>query len=438
MNPAAAGEPLRVGVAGLGTVGAGVLALLRGNRETIAARCGRPVEVVAVSARDRRKDRGVSLDGMAWIDDPAALADRDLDAVVEAIGGADGPARALVERALARGIDTVTANKALIAHHGAALAETAEATGAHLGFEAAVAGGIPIVKALREGLAANRLERIYGILNGTCNYMLTDMRETGRGFDAVLAEAQALGYAEADPGFDVDGVDTAHKLAILASLAFGGRIDFESVFVEGIRGVEPADIAYAEELGYRVKLLGVAARGEDGLAQWVYPCMTPRAAPIAAVDGVLNAVVCEGAGVGATVHEGRGAGAGPTASAAVADLVDIARGVRPPAFSVPVAALDRPPAIPIARRVGACYVRLAVVDRPGAIAGIAACLRDRAVSIETLTQRVRGPGGGPGGAVPVVMTTHDVEESAMRAALDSIAALDSVAAPPRLIRIESL
>lgn len=426
--------PLRIGIAGLGTVGAGTLKLLRDNRSLLAARCGRPLDVVAVSARDRGKDRGVALDGIAWVDDAAALAESDIDVAVELIGGAGGTALDLVWRALGRGVDVVTANKALIAHRGGALAERAEANGADLRFEAAVAGGVPIVKALREGLAANRLSRVYGILNGTCNYMLTDMRETGRPFDVVLAEAQALGYAEADPSFDIDGIDTAHKLAIVASLAFGTKIDLGSMFVEGIRHIDPIDIAYAEELGYRIKLLGIAVRDEAGLAQRVHPCMVPRGAPIAAVEGVLNGVVGEGDRTGGTVHEGRGAGADPTASAVVADLIDIARGMRLPTFSVPAAALESVPAVPIDRRVGAYYVRLAVADRPGVIADIAACLRDNAVSMEALVQRGRSAGG----AVPVVMTTHDVSEAAMQSALAGIAALETVAAPPRLIRIESL
>ena len=426
--------PLRIGIAGLGTVGAGTLKLLRDNRSLLAARCGRPLDVVAVSARDRGKDRGVALDGVTWVDDAAALAESDIDVAVELIGGAGGTALDLVWRALGRGVDVVTANKALIAHRGAALAERAEANGADLRFEAAVAGGVPIVKALREGLAANRLSRVYGILNGTCNYMLTDMRETGRPFDDVLAEAQALGYAEADPSFDIDGIDTAHKLAIVASLAFGTKIDLGSMFVEGIRHIDPVDIAYAEELGYRIKLLGIAVRDEAGLAQRVHPCMVPRGAPIAAVEGVLNGIVGEGDRTGGTVHEGRGAGADPTASAVVADLIDIARGMRLPTFSVPAAALESVPAVPIDRRVGAYYVRLAVADRPGVIADIAACLRDNAVSMEALVQRGRSAGG----AVPVVMTTHDVSEAAMQSALAGIAALETVAAPPRLIRIESL
>ena len=427
-------RPFRIGVAGLGVVGAGVLKLLRENRELLAARCGRPLEVAAVSARDRGRDRGVPLNDMAWFDDALALARQDLDAVVEVIGGAEGVAHDLVRQALGRGRDVVTANKALIALRGAALADRAERNGAQLCFEAAVAGGVPVVKALREGLAANRITRVYGILNGTSNFVLTDMRETGRAFDAALAEAQALGYAEADPALDIDGVDAAHKLAILASLAFGTRVDFDSVFIEGVRAIEPVDVAWAGELGYRIKLLGIAERRGDGVSQRVHPCMAPAALPIAAVDGANNAVAVEGDSAGATVYEGAGAGAGPTASAIVADLVDLARGHRLRPFSIPAAALEAAPAIPIERRVGAYYVRLAVVDRPGAIADIAACLRDRSVSMESVVQRGRDAGG----VVPVVMTTHAVEEAAMQAALADIARLDSVAAAPRLIRIESL
>ena len=425
--------PLRVGLAGLGTVGAAVAKLLRERRDLLAARCGRPIELAAVSARDRGKDRGVSLDGVEWVDDAADLADGGVDVAVEAIGGEDGPALALARRALDRGVDTVTANKALIARHGTDLARRAEASGAGLGFEAAVAGGIPIIKALREGLAAARPRRVYGILNGTCNYILTDMREAGRSFDAALARAQALGYAEADPAFDVDGIDAAHKLAILASLAFGTRADFDAVHVEGIRGLAPEDIAHAEELGYRIKLLGMAERRADGLVQRVHPCMVPRAAPIAAVEGVLNAVVCDAGEAGTTVYEGPGAGAGPTAAAVAADIVDAARGRRGPAFSIPADALEAAPAAPPGRRRGAWYVRLSVADRPGVIAEVAARLRDRSVSIEALVQRARGAG-----PVPVVMTTHETDEASMRAALADIAALGAVAAPPRSIRIETL
>jgi len=427
-------RPLRVAIAGLGTVGVGTVRLLQTNRELLRQRCGRAIDVVAVSARDRGKVRGVDLGEARWVDQAEALAEADCDAVVELIGGSGGPALALVRAALARGKPVVTANKAMIAHHGGELAALAEANGVSLGFEAAVAGGIPVIKALRDGLVANRLTRVYGILNGTCNYVLTTMRETGRDFAEVLAEAQALGYAEADPGVDVDGIDAAHKLAILASLAFGTRIDFDSVHVEGIRHVSPVDIAFADDLGYRIKLLGIARQLEAGLEQRVHPCMVPSAAPIAAVEGVLNAVVGEGNFIGSTVFEGPGAGAGPTASAVVADLVDIARGQRVPTFGVPAAELVELAAVPIERRTGPYYVRLMVVDRPGVIADIAACLRDHDVSMEAMIQRARKPDE----AVPVVMTTHDVIEASIGAALRQIAALESVCEPPRMIRIESL
>jgi homoserine dehydrogenase len=425
-------KPLSIGVAGLGTVGAGVLKLLAANGEIVAARAGRPVTVGAVSARSRGRDRGVPVDGLRWHDDPVALAaDPGVDVVVELIGGSGGPARALVEAAIAAGKPVVTANKALLAVHGAAIAEMAEARGVALAFEAAVAGGIPAIKGLREGLAANRLKRVAGILNGTCNYILTVMREQGREFAEVLAEAQALGYAEADPSFDIDGVDAAHKLAILAALAFGRPVDFGAVHVEGIREVTAMDIAFAGELGYRIKLLGIAGRDEAGISARVHPCMVPVAAPIARVDGVFNAVVAEGDFVGRVMLEGRGAGAGPTASAVVADLIDIARGRHTPVWG---GALDAAPAVAMERHRGAYYLRLMVLDRPGVIADVTGILRDQAISLESMLQRGRAPGE----AVPVVLTTHDCEEAAMRAALDRIAALDAVLEKPALIRIEAL
>ena len=427
-------ESVKVAIAGLGTVGAGTVNILRNNHDLLASRCGKGFDLVAVSARDKSRDRGIDLGDATWVDAAAALADTDADVVIELIGGSEGPALDLVRNALGKGKAVVTANKALIAHHGHELATLAEANDAPLTYEAAVAGGIPIVKALREGLAANRITRVYGILNGTCNYMLSDMRNTGRAFDTVLDEAQALGYAEADPSFDVDGVDAAHKLAILASLSFGTRVDFDSVHVEGIRAIEPVDIAYADELGYRIKLLGIARLLDEGLEQRVHPCMVPSATPIASVEGVLNAVVGEGDFVDTTVYEGRGAGAGPTASAVIADLVDIARGSRVPTFSVPVADLQDAKPVSIDRRLGAYYVRLMVVDRPGVIADIAGCLRDHEVSMEALVQRARAPDE----AVPVVMTTHDVVEASMAAAIAQIADLGSVVEPPRMIRIESL
>jgi homoserine dehydrogenase len=303
-----------------------------------------------------------------------------------------------------------------------------------LGYEAAVAGGIPIIKTLREGLAANRIERIYGILNGTCNYILTTMRQTGREFADVLADAQRLGYAEADPSFDVDGIDAAHKLAILAGLAFGCEVDIGHVHVEGIRNVSAVDIAFAEELGFRIKLLGIARLTEHGIEQRVHACMVPLGTPIAHVEGVFNAVVTEGDFVGQNLCQGRGAGAGPTASAVVADLVDIARGRSQPTFGLPASELKKLAASPMARHRGAYYIRLMVVDKPGVVADVTAALRDEDVSLESMLQRARSPGE----PVPVVLTTHDSEEAAMRRALDRIAALGSVVEPPHVIRIESL
>ncbi len=321
--------PLKIAIAGLGTVGAGTLKLLQDQAELLAERGGRRIVVSAVSARDRRRDRGVELSAARWYEDAAAMAaDPEIDVVVELIGGADGIARQVIDAALDHGKHVVTANKALMAHDGTRLAARAEAQGLALSFEASVAGGIPVIKALREGLAGNRLERVYGILNGTSNYILTTMRETGREFAEVLAEAQKLGYAEADPSFDIDGVDAAHKLAILASVGFGRPVDLAGVYAEGIRHVSRLDINFAEELGYRIKLLGIARLTEDGLEQRVHPCMVPRATPIAAVEGVYNAVVAEGDFVGRVVLQGRGAGAFPTASAVAADLVDIAAGRR--------------------------------------------------------------------------------------------------------------
>jgi homoserine dehydrogenase len=428
-------EPLRIGIAGLGTVGTALLRLLAANGEVLAERAGRPIEVVAVSARDRSRDRGVDLRRYRWYDDPAALAaDPAIEVVVELIGGADGVALALCRAALAAGKPVVSANKALLAHHGAELAALAEANGATVGFEAAVAGGIPIVKILREGLAGNRIGRVYGILNGTCNYILTTMRESGRDFEAVLAEAQALGYAEADPSFDVDGIDAAHKLALLAALAFGCPPDLEAVYTEGIRQISALDIAFASEMGYRIKLLGVARRTDFGLEQRVHPCMVRLGTPISQVEGVFNAVVAEGDQVLDTLYAGRGAGGGPTASAVAADLADLARGGRHPVFTVPSTRLVALPRSPMRRHVGAYYFRLMVSDRPGVLADVAACLRDHRVSIESLIQRGRSEDE----PVPIVFTTHETTEADMTGALADIAVLEAVLEPPLMIRIETL
>jgi homoserine dehydrogenase len=426
-------RPLSVAVAGLGTVGAGVLTVLRGNAELVAARAGRPIAVTAISARDRTRDRGVPLGGLRWYDDPVALAaDPAVDVVVEVIGGSEGPARELVRAALEQRKPVVTANKALMAVHGAELAALAEHAGVPLAFEAAVAGGIPVIKALREGLAANRISRVSGILNGTCNYILTVMRERGREFAEVLADAQKLGYAEADPSFDVDGIDAAHKLAILAALAFGRPVAFEAVHVEGIRAISALDIGFAGEFGYRIKLLGIARQTEGGIEARVHPCMVPQASPLAGVDGVFNAVVAEGDFVGRVMLEGRGAGAGPTASAVVADLIDIARGRATPVWGAASGALSDAPSVPMSQHFGAYYLRLMVVDRPGVIADVTAVLRDSGISLESMLQRGRAPGE----SVPVVLVTHETNEAAMRAALLRIAALDAVLEAPTLIRIE--
>jgi homoserine dehydrogenase len=425
--------PLKIAVAGLGTVGAGTLQLLQAHAAALAVRAGRQIVVTAVSARDRDRDRGVDLAGVRWCDDAVALAAiSEIDVVVELIGGADGVARRVVEEALARRKHVVTANKALMAEHGTALAGMAEAQGVALAFEAAVAGGIPIIKTLREGLAGNRLSRVYGILNGTTNYILTTMRESGRDFAEVLAEAQQLGYAEADPSFDIDGVDASHKLAILASVAFGRPVDLAGVYTEGIRHISRLDIDFAEELGYRIKLLGIARLTEHGLEQRVHPCMVRRETPIAAVEGVFNGIVAEGDFVGQLMLEGRGAGARPTASAVVADLVDIAAGRFTAPFGVPTAALDPRPGAPMERHRGAYFIRLMVVDQPGVIADIAAALRDQQVSMESMIQRGRAPGE----AVPIVLTTHDTVEAAMQRALAAIGRLSTVREPPRMIRIE--
>jgi homoserine dehydrogenase len=426
-------QPLNIAVAGLGTVGTGVVRLLTENAESLASRCGRKLKLVAISARDRGKDRGVDLSGVRWFDDPVAMAKaKGVDVVVELIGGANGVARAVVEGAIKASRDVVTANKALLAHHGFELAGAAERKGVQLAFEAAVAGGIPIIKALREGLAGNRLSRVYGILNGTCNYILTEMRRSGRDFADVLAEAQAKGYAEADPSFDVDGIDAAHKLAVLSAVAFGARVNFKAVHVEGIRHISALDIAFADELGFRIKLLGLARRTEGGIEQRVHPCLVRLGTAIAHVEDVFNAVVAEGDFVGQAVFQGRGAGQGPTASAVASDLIDIARGSRVPTFSVPVAALDAGKPLPMTRHVGAYYIRLMVTDRPGVIADVTAAFRDADISLETMLQRARDPKE----AVPVVLVTHATRESAMRRALAKIAALDTVQEPPRVIRIE--
>lgn len=425
-------EALRVALAGLGTVGTGVIRLLDTNAELIARRAGRPIEVVAVSARDRSRDRGVDISRFAWHDDPVALAQHpDADVVVELIGGADGPALALTRASLAARRSVVTANKAMIAHHGLELADAAETAGIALKFEAAVAGGVPVVKGLREGAAANAIARVYGILNGTCNFILSKMEAEGRDFAEILSEAQALGYAEADPSFDIDGIDAAHKLSILASLAFGTRPAFGAVAVGGIRHILAADIAQAASLGFRVRLLGIAESTPAGLFQRVHPHLVPVNHPLAHVTGSTNAVVAEGNFVGRLLFQGAGAGDGPTASAVVADLIDIARGEFGPPYAMPAAALAAQPAADSGERRGRAYVRFTVVDRPGVLAEIAAAMRDAGVSIESLMQR----GANPDGSVLVAIVTHEGPERNITDALDRLRGSQSLAGEPLLMHI---
>lgn len=424
--------PLKIAVAGLGTVGAEVVRVLAADGDLFATRAGRAIQVTDVSARSRDKDRGVDLSPYTWHDDPAAMAAAtEADLVVELVGGADGPALATVEAALKAGKHVVTANKAMLAKHGVSLAEQAEASGVVLAYEAAVAGGIPVVKALREGLAGNRVNGIYGILNGTCNFILTTMRETGRAFDDVLREAQDLGYAEADPAFDIDGNDAAQKLAIMASIAFGIPVDEEAVYVSGITSVSAEDIAFADELGYRIKLLGIARQTDAGVEQRVHTVMLSKTSPLGQIDGVTNAVEIHGSSVGTVVLTGPGAGAGPTASSVFSDLVDIAAGRSAPAFGVPVAALKPAQAVSMDQHRGAYYLRLMVSDQPGVIAGVAGTLGQHKISIESMVQRGRNPGE----VVPVVMVTHECNESDMTSALNEITKMSAVAEPPALIRI---
>jgi homoserine dehydrogenase len=435
-------EPLRVGIAGLGTVGACVASILSSHAATIAARAGRPIVLAGVSARDRGRDRGIDLTGVAWFDDARALAaDPGIDCFVELIGGAGGTARTAVETALRSGKPVVTANKALLAEAGADLAALAEERGVALGFEAAVAGGIPVIRTLRDALAGNAVSRVSGILNGTCNYILSRMELEGLTFEACLADAQRLGYAEADPTFDVGGFDTAHKLALLTSLAFGTRVDADSIHVEGISSITPLDLKMADELGYRVKLLGVAERTATGIEQRVHPTMVPKAWPIAQVMGVTNAVSVNADAVGELTLVGPGAGGPATASSVLGDLVDIARGIAVPPFGQAAATLRQGERAAMQRHEGGYYVRLSVLDRPGAAAAIATRMAERQISLESIVQRRAGlgnpdPSGRSGVPVPVVLITYATTEAAIRAAMEAVLADGHIAGPPQVIRIE--
>ena len=434
-------EPLRIALAGLGTVGAGVIRLVEANSALIERRAGRPIRITAVSARDRSRKRGVDLSPYAWEDDMVIMGERaDVDVVVELVGGSDGPALALARTTFEAGKSLVTANKAMIAHHGLELAAKAEAAKVALKFEAAVAGGIPVIKGLREGAAANAIERVYGILNGTCNYILSTMEDTGRDFADVLAEAQAKGFAEADPAFDIEGTDAAHKLSILAAIAFGTKVDFGAVDTAGISRLLAADIAQADALGYVIRLIGMAeVDGHDGehrLFQRVQPHLVAFDHPLAHVDGATNAVVAEGNFSGRLLFQGAGAGEGPTASAVVADLIDIARaterGDYGTPFSVPVAELEAMEPAATGHRLGRRYIRFAVADRPGVLAEITAAMRDAGVSIESLIQK-----GDPDddGEVILALVTHEVPESAVSEAMRILEGSDSLTARPLVMQI---
>ena len=429
--------PLRVGVAGLGNVGAAVLGLLARRAAPLAERLGRKIIVTGVSARSRDKARGIDLSSVAWHDDPVALAtSSDIDCLVELIGGEGGPALAAMQAALAAGKHVVTANKAMLAHHGLELAIAAEANGVALKFEAAVAGGIPIVKALREGLAGNEVDRVYGILNGTCNYILSRMEAEKLSFGECLGEAQRLGYAEADPTFDIGGFDTAHKLAILTSLAFGTKVDADAVGVEGIETITLADLQAADDLGFRVKLLGVAKRTASGIEQRVHPTMVPKSSAIAQVMDVTNAVVVNADAVRELTLSGPGAGGLATASAVVADIADIARGDRAPAFGLPASALRTLERASIEAHEGGYYVRLALYDRPGAAAAIAMRMAEKGISLESIVQRARPRGVASGTPVPVTFITHATPEHAIREAIVAVVKDGHIAEKPQVIRIE--
>ena len=432
--------PLRVGVAGLGTVGSAVVRVLRRRSDELALRAGRGIVVTAVSARDRGRARDVDLGGIAWHDDPLALAaSADVDCFVELIGGEGGIALASTEAAIENGKQVVTANKAMLAYHGVALARRAEAVGLALKFEAAVAGGIPIVKTLREGLAGNAVGRVYGILNGTCNYILSRMEAEKLSFEECLAEAQRLGYAEADPTFDIGGFDTAHKLALLTSLAFGTLVDAEAVGVEGIEAITLADLQAASDLGYRVKLLGVAKRTAAGIEQRVHPTMVPKDSAIAQIMDVTNAVVVNADAVREVLLSGPGAGGEATASAVVADIADVARGDRTPAFGLPAVTLRPLERASIASHEGGYYIRLSLYDRPGAAAAIAMRMAEKGISLESIVQRSAHTKRGAASQTPVPVTfiTHATPEHAVREAIEAVIKDGHIAAKPQVIRIES-
>jgi homoserine dehydrogenase len=434
--------PLKVGIAGLGTVGTEVVRLIEQQSRTLSLRSGRPIRVVAVTARSKAKKRGLDLRGVDWAKSPLALAsDPSIDCFVELMGGAGEPALSAIEAALKSGKSVVTANKALIAKHGLRLARAAEQHGGALNLEAAVGAAIPVVKTLREGLAGTPINRVYGILNGTCNYILTRMEQEGLSFAECLKDAQRLGYAEANPSFDVDGHDTAQKLAILASLAFGTKVSQSAVYVEGISSIKPEDLRAAEELGYRVKLLGVAVRTAKGIEQRVHPTMVPKTSSIAQVMGVTNAVTIDGEGVPPITLVGPGAGGAATASAVVADIADVARGIRTLPFGRPVERLRAITKAPMERHEGGYYIRLMARDLAGTAATIATRLAQQKISIESIVQRHAdgvniGQTTGKIAPVPVILITYATHEDAVHRALEAVQRDKVISGRPQVIRIE--
>jgi len=426
-------QPLRLGIAGLGTVGAGVVKIIRQKAALLETRCGRPVVISAVSARNKGKDRGVNLTCYAWEDNPVALAQRDdVDVFVELMGGSDGPAKAATEAAIAAGKDVVTANKALLAHHGQTLAETAEAAGRVIRFEAAVAGGIPVIKTLIEGLAGNEITRVMGVMNGSCNYILTRMEDAGLTYQEVFDEANALGYLEADPNLDVGGVDAGHKLALLATIAFGTKVDFDAVELEGIGCITIEDIRQAADMGYKIKLLGVSQMTGRGLEQRMSPCLVPATSPLGQLDGGTNMVVLEGDEVGQIVLRGAGAGMGPTASAVLGDICDIARGLRIPTFGQPAANLAVAPAA-VAATPAPYYLRMTLQDRPGALAKVTKALGEAGISIHRMRQYDHDAENAP-----VLIVTHKTSRRDLDAALAAMTNLDDIQGTPVALRIESV
>ncbi|MDG3043091.1 homoserine dehydrogenase [Roseicyclus marinus] len=426
-------QPLRLGIAGLGTVGVGVVKIVQRQANLLAQRCGRPVEITAISARSRDKDRGVTLSRYAWEDDPVALARRaDVDVFVELMGGSDGPAKAATEAAIAAGKDVVTANKAMLALHGQALAEAAEAKGRVLRFEAAVAGGIPVIKALTEGLAGNAIGRVMGVMNGTCNYILTRMDSAGLTYEEAFAEADGLGYLEADPTLDVGGIDAAHKLTLLASIAFGSKVNFDAIALEGIGSITIEDIRRAGDMGYKIKLLGVAQMTGRGLEQRMSPCLVPATSPLGQLEGGTNMVVIEGDSVGQIVLRGAGAGEGPTASAVMSDVCDIARGIRVATFGRPATALDDAP--PASAASPACYyLRMELADRPGALAKVATVLGEAGISIDRMRQYDH-----PGDNAPVLIVTHKTARPNLDTALAALPGTGVLTGAPVALRIEEV